>query len=701
MTPVSVVIQRHEERDVVDPRNVVISRLDTSAASVPSPNLSRSLLQDTDSLNCSLSYDTPDLIKYQKYPRVDLRKLRLSDSMFVGSVESVEESQDSFTKRGEKENIAPPRDKSLAQTEIEDEIVREEARMREEVERKTELRKQECEAKIRQLEETCKEEMERVRQETEQMQRENERREERDLEEMVNQMHILQEQEKEQRHKDLIIQAKKEEQLAKEKHDRKKRMGEQMEKFAPLDNKMKTGIKNLISLWNTFDDKKVYSPDLNECINMLLKKCQKDLDEGRNKVLEGECDDTLLHRLRELDQLIAETTSKLEMDIQRISNDKKAEEEKAKQLKKQQEEDEAKKAAELAAQQQQQQQQQQIQGQQTQSVSQPPVPAVPAVAPAAAAAPGQLLDSVSPDNKTWHESIIKFKSDFIKDVVFTDAEKQFKFDLQRAVNTPLNSLSGVSSAHLQDKVDKLVQLLSGATVTVGERAVSVTQHKHARSFCLGLAAKKLAKQGEDVVSSDHKSAFPAATFALAIWAQFPEFGSLLLAYMFEMCPFLVPHHPQQTAAQTDKEHYLQLGYKYDGETIERQDKYLKRMSGLARLYAALSVSHLPKAAAVTVHPHPLARVWCWLGSVLQLTPHTDITASLILDMLEVAGSTMFARYGKQFGKLLQLIKDKYFVKLEAVKSEGGPTVRLEQFLATAIRGQSIREPDGLLKQGFL
>ena len=72
VTPVSVVIQRHEERDVVDPRNVVISRLDTSALSVPSPNLSRSLLQDTDSLNCSLSYDTPELIKYQKYPTVDL-----------------------------------------------------------------------------------------------------------------------------------------------------------------------------------------------------------------------------------------------------------------------------------------------------------------------------------------------------------------------------------------------------------------------------------------------------------------------------------------------------------------------------------------------------------------------------------------------------------------------------------------------------
>ena len=315
--------------------------------------------------------------------------------------------------------------------------------------------------------------------------------------------------------------------------------------------------------------------------------------------------------------------------------------------------------------------------------------------------PGVLLDSVSPENKAWYESIIKFKADFIKDIVWADNEKTFKFDLQRAVNTPLNSLSGVSSAHLQDKVDKLVLLLSGGQVTVGDKTVSIQQHPHAKKFCLGLAAKKLAKQGEDVVSSDHKSAFPAATFALAIWDQFPEFGNLLLAYMFESCPFLVPFHPLQVAGQTDKAYYESLGYKYDGDTIEKQDKYLKRMSGLARLYAALSVSHLPKASTSTSHPHPPARLWTWISSILNLTPHTDITATLVLDMMEVAGNTMFAKYGKQFVKLLVLTKDKYFAKLEAVKSEGGPTVRLEQFLNIAIRGQSIKEPDGILKPGFL
>ena len=251
-------------------------------------------------------------------------------------------------------------------------------------------------------------------------------------------------------------------------------------------------------------------------------------------------------------------------------------------------------------------------------------------------------------------------------------------------------------------MDKLTSLLSGAQVTVADgRTISVTQHPHGRSFCLGLAAKKLAKQGEDVVSVDQKSAFPAATFALAIWDKFPEFGNLLLAYMFEMCPFLVPYHPLRTSNQSDKDYYLMLGYKYEGETVEKQDKYLKRMSGLARLYAALSVSHLPKSSSSSLHPHPPSRIWTWAASVLHLTPHTDVTASVILDILEVSGHTMFAKYGKQFAKILNLIRVKYFEKLEAVKSEGGPTVRLDQLLTTAIRGQMIKEPDGALKPGFL
>ena len=714
VTPVSVTIKRSEERDLVDPRNIVMSgqKLESPANSSLnySLNLSRSLALE-ESNNSVLSYDTPDVIKYQKYPRVDLQKIRVPDSLLPGNI-STDEENDSIDVLDissqidvENSEISPERS-FKGQSSVEEQLMLEMQRRMEDAGRRVEKRSAEWEAKRKQEEEACKEKLESLK---ESFRFEKEKlfnREVRDLEDMVGQMIIIQQQERESKQQELIIQARKEEQLAKEKQERKKRMGEQMEKFAPLQNKITENLQKVLQVWNSVDDKNLFSPSLVQTVPQISQLSRSLLEEGRNKVVKGECSDSILDQLSSLDHNLLETYNKIEEDKTRIQNEKVAEEEKARQLLLKQQEEEALKAAQAqaAASQQPVTEAQQPQPQAAQPPaasiqSQPPAPAQVSAHPPQPL--GQINDSVSPENKAWYDSIIKFKSDFIKNVVFTDAEKQFKFDLQRAVNTPLNSLSGVSSAHLQDKVDKLVQLLSGAQVTVGERTVTVTQHQHARSFCLGLAAKKLAKQGEDVVSSDSKSAFPAATFALAIWEKFPEFGSLLLAYMFEMCPFLVPFHPLRTAGQTDKENYLQLGYKYDGETIEKQDKYLKRMSGLARLYAALSVSHLPKASSSVSHPHPPARVWTWFSSVLNLTPHTDITASLILDILEVTGNTMFAKYGKQFGKLLQLVKSKYFPKLEAVKSEGGPTVRLDQFLSTAIRGQSIREPDGCLKPGFL
>ena len=67
---------------------------------------------------------------------------------------------------------------------------------------------------------------------------------------------------------------------------------------------------------------------------------------------------------------------------------------------------------------------------------------------------------------------------------------------------------------------------------------------------IALAAKKLVKQGEEVVSVDPKAAFPAATVAVALWGNFPDFGKLLLAYVYETCPFLLPYHPVQKADQS-------------------------------------------------------------------------------------------------------------------------------------------------------
>ena len=95
------------------------------------------------------------------------------------------------------------------------------------------------------------------------------------------------------------------------------------------------------------------------------------------------------------------------------------------------------------------------------------------------------------------------------------------------------------------------------------------------AFCLNLAAMKMDNQGADIISSKAEAAFPFATVVIALWDRIPDFGKFLLAHFYEICPFLIPHHPTRVEGQTDREFYQSRGYKYDGEGVmEEQDKYL-------------------------------------------------------------------------------------------------------------------------------
>jgi len=745
LSPVTLAINRDAERDIQNPRCIVMSR--DSESTLPSEtslnnshsysiNTSYSINQSLANNSCSQDssqnsslfiYDTPEIVKYQKYPRVDLPKLRLHPDIFRGREGSTEDESDTefygikdnkvvhivteaddFKENENADNDDKSKNESLCQSQVEEELVRYEIKCMEDAERRVEERKARWEAISKEREREAREKLEKEM--VERVECEEKEVELAEIERRVEEKLLLQQQEREERQKELILQAKKEEQLAKELEEKRKRISTQSELLSPLHSRISSSAKELVSMWCGVQDKQLVRAELGKIVPQLIQESNNSLKMARSKVVEGDCGEDVFKKLADIESTLVRTINLLKEDIARIDKEKREEEEKAQKLQ-QMKEDEERKAAEAAAAATAAAQEKAAtstseavsagsQEGQTATVTPvaAPVPAAVAVAPVQGEG---VLNSISAENKAWYDSIVQFKTDFVKDVTFTEAEKPFKFALQKAVNTPLNSLSGVSSSHLQDKVDKLVQLLSGQQVTVADKTISTTQHPHARTFCLGLAAKKLAKQGEDVVSVDAKSAFPAATLALALWDKYPEFGKLLLAYMFEMCPFLVPFHPQQSAGQTDKSYYVSLGYKYEQETIEKQDKYLKRMSGIARLYAALSVSHIPKNSTTTTHPHPPARVWAWLGSICNLTPHTDITASLLLDVLEVSGHAMFTNYGKIFGKLLVLLKDKYFPQLEKVKSEGGPTVRLEQFLSTAVRGQSIKEPEGTLRQGFV
>lgn len=73
--------------------------------------------------------------------------------------------------------------------------------------------------------------------------------------------------------------------------------------------------------------------------------------------------------------------------------------------------------------------------------------------------------------------------------------KKVRFDLQRAVNTPVNAISAVNSAHLRDKLMRLRCLLKGEMVEVIGKRVSAQAVPQGITFCKNLVAKMIAVSG--------------------------------------------------------------------------------------------------------------------------------------------------------------------------------------------------------------
>lgn len=122
------------------------------------------------------------------------------------------------------------------------------------------------------------------------------------------------------------------------------------------------------------------------------------------------------------------------------------------------------------------------------------------------------------------------------------------------------------------------------------------------------------------------------------------------------------------------------------------------MSGYARLYSAVLITKV-RANEISPHPHNIENGWTWLCNILNLEPLPDICATFILEFLQICGSTLISLYSKQFLKVLRLIKDQYFIKLNNI-DEGGPKTRLEVFLINVFKNGRIEEPPGILANNF-
>uniref|UniRef100_A0AAQ4NX72 mRNA export factor GLE1 n=1 Tax=Gasterosteus aculeatus aculeatus TaxID=481459 RepID=A0AAQ4NX72_GASAC len=245
--------------------------------------------------------------------------------------------------------------------------------------------------------------------------------------------------------------------------------------------------------------------------------------------------------------------------------------------------------------------------------------------------------------------------------------KKLKLELQKASSIPVSQISSNSGSQLREIFDKIDKLLSGRSVVSGGRNISTSQHPQGLDFVSFKLAEKFVKQGEEEVASHHEAAFPIAVVASGVWELHPRVGELFLAHLHKKCPYSVPHYPPMKDGTPVEEYQRILGYRVDDSGVEGQDSFLKRMSGMIRLYAA----------------------------VIQLKwPYGSKQA--------VCGNALMKQYQTQFWKLIVLLKEEYFPRIEAVTSSGqmGSVIRLKQFLQTSLQSRQIRPPKGQLSSMF-
>ncbi|KAB0380733.1 hypothetical protein FD755_008517 [Muntiacus reevesi] len=260
--------------------------------------------------------------------------------------------------------------------------------------------------------------------------------------------------------------------------------------------------------------------------------------------------------------------------------------------------------------------------------------------------------------------------------------KKIKMDLQKAATIPVSQISTIAGSKLKEIFDKIHSLLSGKPVQSGGRSVSVTLNPQGLDFVQYKLAEKFVKQGEEEVASHHEAAFPIAVVASGIWELHPRVGDLILAHLHKKCPYSVPFYPAFKEGMALEDYQRMLGYQVKDSKVEQQDNFLKRMSGMIRLYAAIIQLRWPYGNRQETHPHGLNHGWRWLAQILNMEPLSDVTATLLFDFLEVCGNALMKQYQVQFWKMILLIKEDYFPRIEAITSSGqmGSFIRLKQFL---------------------
>lgn len=174
--------------------------------------------------------------------------------------------------------------------------------------------------------------------------------------------------------------------------------------------------------------------------------------------------------------------------------------------------------------------------------------------------------------------------------------KSYKFELQKAIVFPLNSLlndesSQYAQREFMKKVETIVKLLSGQICTITSTlTVNPTKHERATEYCMEYLAKKLVEKSEETVASRPETAFHYVTLITNVTKEFPLFNTLLLASIYEKCPYAIPYYKAKSESQSIDDYLKSVGYYVNNGKVEEDEYYFKRMSGILYLYFTLLMS---------------------------------------------------------------------------------------------------------------
>ena len=209
---------------------------------------------------------------------------------------------------------------------------------------------------------------------------------------------------------------------------------------------------------------------------------------------------------------------------------------------------------------------------------------------------------------------------------------------------------------LQRKLEKLGEFLSGGRIQVNQKLSFCAQdHPLGTRYCTWLLAQRL-------LASKFTSSLPEYARAVVYLShRFPDFGRLFKRFMHQQYPTTVPYSIPQYEDQPDEEYRAALGYR-KGETLK---EYLDRVADVTQLHATILVTPCTPGEN---HILPLETGWRWLADVLNREPEQHVTALVLRHFLDVAGHQLQKVYGRQFTRLIAVLKGPYLSLIRGIEA---------------------------------